>query len=184
MPKNAPDVVAEATRIAAEIILAKTNKGALILKCSVGAWAAGRRRDEGAPYRRNVPEIIMFEQWQYFLCQLGLPYYVRDKQDSDDLILVTPELFQIHVQYDVLHRHKETASILSARPLTFPVRTSFNESTTKLILAMGGEPLRPAYRHRPPQVYNVLPYPTLSDRRLPRGGAKSAVVVGGGFIGI
>ncbi len=147
-----------------------------------GAAAKARRTDENA-------EIIILEQGEYVsFANCGLPYYVGGTiAERDSLLLVTPELFKNRYNIDVRLFHKVTG----IDPEKKVVRGEnpagvFEESYDKLVLAMGGEPIRPPMPGSDlPGVYNVFTVPDVDKIMAALGeGAKKAVVVGGGFIGV
>lgn len=152
-----------------------------------GASAAARLRrlDEKA-------EIIIFERTGYIsYANCGLPYYIGGViKDREDLTLQTPESFRARFNIDVRVR-QEVLSIdrqqkkVSVRDL----RTGavYEESYDKLILSPGARPVIPDL----PGVANDKIYTlrTVEDtfrirEAAVREGVRSAVVIGGGFIGL
>ena len=146
------------------------------------AAAKARRTDEHA-------EVIILEQGEYVsFANCGLPYYVGGTiEDRDDLILVSPELFRDRYHIDVRLQHKVTSFDAAEKVVrgTCP-EGEFEEHYDKLILAMGGEPIRPPMPGSDlPGVYNVFTVPDVDEIMLALGdGVKKAIVVGGGFIGV
>ena len=149
-----------------------------------GATAAARvrRLDEDA-------EIIVFERSGYIsYANCGLPYYIGGViEDRDELLLVTPEMFKERFNIDVRINHEVTG--VDAKKKTITVKTAegvVTESYDKLILATGGTPIVPKIKGiNKDGVYHVFTVPD-ADRIVSRleAGTKSAVVVGGGFIGL
>ena len=152
-----------------------------------GASAAARLRrlDEQA-------EIIMFERGDYIsFANCGLPYYIGETiTDKEALTLQTPESFNARFNVDV-RIGSEVVSIDPAEK-TVLVRSrqgEYKESYDKLILSPGAEPIKPKMGGNAadsdkvftlrniPDTYKIKDY---VDYKKPR----SAVVVGGGFIGI
>ena len=144
-----------------------------------------RRMDETA-------EIIIIERGPYVsFANCGLPYYVGDViRDEGKLLLATPELFRTRFQIDVRIGAEAIAIDRSAQTLT--VRNlSTGEETVEaydaLVLSPGASPIRPALPGVDlPGVFTLRNVP---DSRVMRGWiesnqAKSAIVVGGGFIGL
>lgn len=144
-----------------------------------------RRMDETA-------EIVVFERGPYVsFANCGLPYYVGDViHDEGKLLLATPELFRTRFQIDVRIGAEAIAIDRSAQTLT--VRNlSTGEETVEaydaLVLSPGAAPIRPALPGVDlPGVFTLRNVP---DSRVMRGWiesakAKSAIVVGGGFIGL
>ena len=147
-----------------------------------GAATKARRTDENA-------EVVIFEKGPYVsFANCGLPYYVGGSiPDRDDLILVSPELFKERFNIDV-RLGCEVVSV-DAENKTIHVNTPVGQSDEKydkLILAMGGEPIKPPIPGIGLDgVYNVFTVPDAEQIvKMLSAGAKSAVVVGGGFIGI
>ncbi len=155
----------------------------------VGGVAAGasaatkaRRTDENA-------EIIVFEKGPYVsFANCGLPYYVGGTIAArENLILVSPELFKKRFSIDVRVEHEVTAIDPKRKVVT--VRNedvTTEESYDKLILGMGGSTIRPNIPGIDLSgVYNVFTLPDADEIvKMLAEGAKSAVVIGGGFIGI
>ena len=147
-----------------------------------GAAAKARRTDEHA-------EVIILEQGQYVsFANCGLPYYVGGTiADREDLILVSPELFRDRYNIDVRLSHTVT-SFDAKEKVVRGVNADgpFEEHYDKLVLAMGGEPIKPPMPGSDlPGVYNVFTVPDVDKIMDALGqGVKKAVVVGGGFIGV
>ncbi len=152
-----------------------------------GASAAARLRrlDERA-------EIIMFERGEYIsFANCGLPYYIGGEiTEKTALTLQTPESFNARFNVDVRNFNEVTAIDTQAKTVTVKnVKTGeqYNESYDKLILSMGAEPIKPNIKgieskrvftlRNIPDTYKIKDY---IDQNEP----KSAVVVGGGYIGV
>lgn len=152
-----------------------------------GATAAARirRLDEQA-------EIIVFERSGYIsYANCGLPYYIGGViEDPEALTLQTPESFfrrfRIHMKV-----HHEVTAIHPARK-TVTVRNlatgeTFEESYDKLLLSPGAKPVRPNLPGIDSEKLFTLR--TVEDtfriKDFVTGHQpKSAVMVGGGFIGL
>lgn len=152
-----------------------------------GATAAARLRrlDESA-------EIVVFERSGYVsYANCGLPYYIGGIiTDRAELTLQTPESFWRRFRVDMRVRHEVTA----IRPDTKTVDVKnlatgevFAESYDKLILSPGARPTQPAlpgvgidrlFTLR--TVEDTLKLREFIEQHHPR----SAVLAGGGFIGI
>lgn len=155
----------------------------------IGGVAAGASAATKARRCNEDAEIILFEKSGYVsFANCGLPYYVGNViQNRDELILVTPELFKERFNIDV-RIHHEVLDI-DTKTKTVRVKTPdglVSESYDKLILAMGGIPIRPDISGI--GLNNVLNVFTIPDADRIVGaiadGRKTAVVVGGGFIGL
>lgn len=152
-----------------------------------GATAAARirRLDETA-------EITVFERSGYIsYANCGLPYYIGDViTDPENLTLQTPESFfsrfriNMKVYHEVTAIHPELKTI-SVKNLE--TGETFEESYDKLILSPGARPTQP----RLPGVgmEKVFTLRTVEDtfhikEYINKHQPKSAVLAGGGFIGL
>ncbi|MBQ4578008.1 MAG: FAD-dependent oxidoreductase, partial [Clostridia bacterium] len=152
-----------------------------------GATAAARirRLDEQA-------EIVVFERSGYIsYANCGLPYYIGGViEDAEELTLQTPESFfrrfRIHmkVRHEVtaIHPEKKTVSVKNLE-----TGAVFEESYDKLLLSPGAKPVWPNLPGMDSDrlftlrtVEDTLRIKEFIDRNKPR----SAVMVGGGFIGL
>ena len=152
-----------------------------------GATAAARLRrlDEGA-------EIVILERSGYVsYANCGLPYYIGGTiEDKGALTLQTPESFRARFNIDVRVKHE----VLSLQPQahTVTVRrlddgTEYTESYDKLILSPGAKAIRPPLPGI--DLEGIFTLRTVEDTLrirefLEHHQPKSAVVVGGGFIGL
>ena len=152
-----------------------------------GASAAARLRrlDEKA-------EIIIFERTGYVsYANCGLPYFIGGIiEEKEDLTLQTPESFRSRFNIDVRVRH-EVLGIDRARKKVsvrnLDTGAEYDESYDKLILSPGARPIVPDL----PGVGGKRVYTlrTVEDTLRIReaataGNVESAVVIGGGFIGV
>lgn len=154
---------------------------------AAGATAAARLRrlDEQA-------EILIFERSGYIsYANCGLPYYIGDViTDPEALTLQSPEQFfarfrvQVRVRHEVtaLHPERKTVSVTD-----LATGRTFEESYDKLILAPGARPTQP----RLPGVglERVFTLRTVEDtfrikEFIQKNKPRSAVLAGGGFIGL
>ena len=152
-----------------------------------GATAAARLRrlDEKA-------EIVVFERSGYVsYANCGLPYYIGGIiEDPEELTLQTPERFWERFRVDIRVRHEVTA-IHRARK-TVSVRRldtgeTFEEPYDKLLLSPGAQPTQP----RLPGVglERLFTLRTVEDtfrikKFIRKERPRSAVLAGGGFIGL
>ena len=152
-----------------------------------GATAAARirRLDEQA-------EIVVFERSGYIsYANCGLPYYIGGIiDDPDALTLQTPESFfsrfriQMKVHHTVLAIHPEQKTVTVQNTET---GESFEESYDKLLLAPGAKPVLPDL----PGIDSsrLFSLRTVEDTFrikafIRQNKPRSAVIVGGGFIGL
>ncbi len=152
-----------------------------------GATAAARirRLDERA-------DIVVFERSGYVsYANCGLPYYIGGViEDPEALTLQTPESFFSRFRVDMRVRHEVTSihpDRKTVRVKNLNTGESFEEGYDKLILSPGARPTQP----RLPGVGlgKVFTLRTVEDtfRIKEHIGAhhpKSAVLAGGGFIGL
>ncbi len=152
-----------------------------------GATAAARLRrlDEQA-------EIVVFERSGYVsYANCGLPYYIGGAiSDPDALTLQTPESFFARFRVDMRVRHEALA--IDPKGKTVRVRNmdtgeEFEEHYDKLLLSPGAKPVRP--RLPGAELDRVFTLRTVEDtfnikEFIGSEKPKSAVLVGGGFIGV
>ncbi|MBE5802240.1 MAG: CoA-disulfide reductase [Clostridiales bacterium] len=152
-----------------------------------GATAAARIR------RLNEQaEIVVFERSGYVsYANCGLPYYIGDViADPDALTLQTPGSFLQRFRVQMKVRHQVTAIHPDRKTVSVTDLATgrvFEERYDKLLLSPGAKPTRPSFLVADhPQVFTLR---TVEDtfrikqyvtERQPR----SAVLVGGGFIGV
>lgn len=152
-----------------------------------GATAAARirRLDEQA-------EIVVFERSGFIsYANCGLPYYIGGTiEDENDLTLQTPESFWKRFRVKMNVNHEVTAIHPDSKTVTVKNLESgivFNESYDKLVLSPGAKPIKPNFDGVDSDkiftlrtVEDTLKIKKYANEHHP----KSAVVVGGGFIGI
>ena len=152
-----------------------------------GATAAARirRLDEQA-------EIVVFERSGFIsYANCGLPYYIGGViEDPEALTLQTPESFfrrfrirmEVHHEVTAIHLERKTVSVRNLE-----TGETFEEGYDKLLLSPGAKPLRPnlpGIGH--PKIFTLR---TVEDTFrikdfVTEHQPKSAVMVGGGFIGL
>ena len=152
-----------------------------------GATAAARirRLDEQA-------EVIVFERSGYIsYANCGLPYYIGGViEDPEELTLQTPESFWKRFRIQMKVRHEVTAihpdrKTVSVRNLE--TGEDFEEAYDKLLLSPGAKPVWPEFPGMgSDQLFTLR---TVEDtfrikEFINRNRPKSAVMVGGGFIGL
>ncbi len=152
-----------------------------------GATAAARirRLDEQA-------EIIVFERSGFVsYANCGLPYYIGGViADQEDLTLQTPESFWRRFRIKVKTGHEVTAVHTAEKTVSVKdLRTGdeWEESYDKLLLSPGAKPSRPPLPGiDSPKIFTLR---TVEDtlrihEYVEKAAPKSAVLVGGGYIGI
>lgn len=152
-----------------------------------GASAAARLRrlDEKA-------EIIMFERGEYIsFANCGLPYYIGGEINKKSaLTLQTPQSFNSRFNVDVRVWNEVTAIDAEKKQVTVHnVQTGedYTESYDELILSPGAAPLVPTMDGvDDPRVFTLRNIPDTVKIRdyVEEEFPESAVVVGGGYIGV
>ena len=152
-----------------------------------GATAAARirRLDEQA-------QIVVFERSGFIsYANCGLPYYIGGViEDPRELTLQTPESFftrfriEMKVRHEVLSVHPERKTVLVKNLESGEV---FEESYDKLLLSPGARPIRPALPGM--DSGKLFTLRTVEDTLrikefVQKNKPASAVMVGGGFIGL
>ena len=152
-----------------------------------GASAAARLRrlDENA-------EIIIIEKGQYVSsASCGLPYFIGGEiENKKDLTVQTPKSLRNRLNLDVRINQEAIEIIPSEKQVVIrdlSDNSTYNESYDKLVLSTGAEPVRPDF----PGADNtkVFTLRTISDTYeihdfININSPKSALVVGGGYIGL
>ncbi len=142
-----------------------------------------RRLDESA-------QIVMLEKGPYIsFANCGLPYHVGGViEQRDKLLLQTPESF--HARFDVDVRVNSEVISIDRQAKTVTVRHNgedYSESYDVMVLSPGSAPVVPDIPGaQSPRVMPLWNIPDM-DRiisAIKDGEARSAVVVGGGFIGL
>ena len=151
-----------------------------------GATAAARirRLDENA-------EIIIFERSGYIsYANCGLPYYIGGViEDKEDLTLQTPEGFYRRFRIKVKVNHEVTdidAKNKIVSVIDLKTGKSFTENYDKLILSPGAKPILPDFYTENERTFTLR---TVEDTLKIRAFVeqyqpKTAVIIGGGFIGL
>jgi NADPH-dependent 2,4-dienoyl-CoA reductase/sulfur reductase-like enzyme/rhodanese-related sulfurtransferase len=149
------------------------------------AAARARRLDEGA-------RIVMFERGEHVsFANCGLPYYIGDEiRERRKLLVSTPEMLRDRFRIDVRTLSEVTAIDRAGKKVEVKdLRTGeiYTETYDKLILSPGAKPIRPPLPGIDlDSIYTLRNIPD-TDRikeRVDKKGVKSAVIVGGGFIGL
>lgn len=152
-----------------------------------GATAAARirRLDEKA-------EIIVFERSGYVsYANCGLPYYIGGTIDNKNkLTLQTPKSFDQRFNVKMKVNHEVIAIHPNQKKITvknLKTNEEFEESYDKLLLSMGAKPNMP--RINGIESEEIFTLRTVEDTYkikdfIEQNQPKSAVIVGGGFIGV
>lgn len=163
------------------------NKKVLIVGGVAGGASAAarlRRLDEDT-------EIVMFEKGEYVsFANCGLPYYIGDTiQDREKLFVQTPEAMRRRFNIDV----RVNSEVTGIDPHTKTIRVQskergvYEETYDYLILSPGAKPVRPPLPGIDSVRIHTLRNIPDTDRikaSVTEEGTRSAVVIGGGFIGV
>ncbi|MGG1552319.1 FAD-dependent oxidoreductase [Paenibacillus ferrarius] len=151
-----------------------------------GASAAARLRrlDEEA-------QIILFERGEYIsFANCGLPYYIGESiQDRSKLIVQTPEMMHKRFNIDVRIRSEVTQIDAANKKVKIHSRDKgmYEESFDALILSPGAKPVKPPIpgiqSSRIFTLRNILDTDRIKSF-VDQQTTQSAVIIGGGFIGI
>lgn len=163
------------------------NKKVLIVGGVAGGASAAarlRRLDEDA-------HIVMFERDPYIsFANCGLPYYIGGSiQDRSKLLVQTPEAMHKRFNIDV----RIQSEVISIDPIGKKVVVqskelgSYEENYDALILSPGAKPIRPSLPGIESSKIHTLRNIPDTDKiktKVSEEGTRSAVVIGGGFIGV
>ena len=158
----------------------------------VGGVAGGASCAARARRLSEEAEIILIDRGPYVsFANCGLPYYVGDViHDEENLLVATPDLFKNRFNIEVrlenevtrIDREKQTVEIKELK-----TGRIYEESYDALVLSPGASPIRPPLPGIESEGIFVLR--TIPDSRkikkwIQEKSVKSAVIVGGGFIGL
>jgi CoA-disulfide reductase len=163
------------------------NKKVLIVGGVAGGASAAarlRRLDENA-------EIIMFERDEYIsFANCGLPYYIGEViKERDKLLVQTPESMKARFNIDVrnnsevvgIDTNKKTVTVISK------AKGNYEESYDYLVLSPGARAIRPHIEGiDSKKIFTLRNIPDTDNIKayVDKNGTNSAVVIGGGFVGI
>jgi CoA-disulfide reductase len=151
-----------------------------------GASAAARMRrlDEQA-------EIILFERDEHIsFANCGLPYYIGGSiTEREKLLVQTPETFNARFNIDVRVHSEVTGIHPERKTITVHSKTkgSYEESYDFLILSPGAKALRPPIPGiESSRIFTLRNIPDTDAIKsyVDKEEIRSAIVIGGGFIGV
>ncbi|MBN1904245.1 MAG: FAD-dependent oxidoreductase [Deltaproteobacteria bacterium] len=152
-----------------------------------GATAASRARriDEAA-------EIILFERGEYIsFANCGLPYYIgKIIKERESLLVTTAAAFKARYNIDIRPFSEVTEIDRNSKEVMVrEIKTgkSYKESYDKIILSPGAEPVRPPLEGiNIKNIYSLrsIPDSDLIKAHVDEKNPESAVIIGGGFIGL
>ncbi len=157
----------------------------------IGGVAGGASAAARARRLSEDAEIIVFERGEHVsFANCGLAYHIGGEvEDRDALLVQTPNSLKKRFRLDVRVRHEVVAIDRGKKEVQvrdLATRRTFSEKYDKIILSPGAEPFKPPL----PGIDNPKVFVLRSMADMDRikaavdGGAKSAVVVGGGYIGL
>ena len=151
-----------------------------------GASAAARLRrlDENA-------EIIMFERDEYIsFANCGLPYYIGESiKDREDLLVQTPKSMNARFNIDVRNNSEVIGIDINKKIVKVKSKNkgTYEESYDYLVLSPGARAIKPNIEgingKRIYTLRNVADTDNIKNY-VDKKGTKSAVVIGGGFVGV
>ena len=158
----------------------------------VGGVAGGASCATRARRLSEKAEIIIFERGhEIAFANCGLPYYISDViDDEDELIIATPASFrdtfniEVRTESDVIAIDRETKEI---HVKDLRTASTYRERYDALVLAPGATPIRPSLPGIDlPGIFSLRTIPDSNSIKnwIEQREAKSAVIVGGGFIGL
>ncbi len=151
-----------------------------------GASAAARLRrlDENA-------EIILFERDEYIsFANCGLPYYIGETiKEREKLLVQTPEAMKVRFNIDVRNNSEVTGIDPSRKVITVNSKRNgiYEESYDALILSPGAKAIRPNIPGiQSDRIFTLRNIPDTDRIKsfVDQKGVNSAVVIGGGFVGV
>ncbi len=156
----------------------------------VGAVAGGASAAARARRLDEYAEIILFERGEApSFANCGLPYYVGGVIAEREKLLVAPKQrlverynLDVRTRTEVV-RIDRPRKIVVARDLS--TGAEYEESYDKLILSPGASPLRPPIPGADlASVYTIRDLGDADRLHQAVGGARNAVIIGAGFIGL
>ncbi|HTT07644.1 MAG TPA: FAD-dependent oxidoreductase [Gammaproteobacteria bacterium] len=157
----------------------------------VGGVAAGMSAAARARRLSERAEIVVLERSHYVsFANCGLPYHIGGTiRERGDLLLQTPQTLAGTLNLDVRTGHEVTAIDRTARCLEvkeLATGQQYRETYERLVLCPGANPIRPGIpgiNH--PGIFVLRNIEDMDAiKAVVDAGARSAIVIGGGYIGI
>ncbi|NFV13688.1 pyridine nucleotide-disulfide oxidoreductase [Clostridium sporogenes] len=163
------------------------NKKVLIIGGVAGGASAAarlRRLDENA-------QIIMFERGEYIsFANCGLPYYIGETiKERDNLLVQTPEAMMGRFNIDVRVNSQVTSIDTKEKKVTVNSKEKgkYEETYDYIIMSPGAIPIKPPIEGiNNSKIFTLRNIPDTDKIKdyVDNKNVKSAVVVGGGYIGV
>ncbi len=158
----------------------------------IGGVAAGASAATRARRLSEEAEIILFERGEYIsFANCGLPYYIGGNiRERDSLIVTRPELLRNRFNIDVRTMSEVVGIDREAKQvevMDHNTGLTYTESYDRIILSPGGQPIKPPLKGMDMDTIFTLWTIPDSDKIkafIDDNGPASAVVIGGGFIGL
>ena len=157
----------------------------------IGGVAGGASAAARARRLSETAEILILERDDYVsFANCGLPYHIGgDIKERSALLLQTPESLKTSLNLDVRTGHEVLTIDRVNKWVTVRNRASgeeYRERYDKLVLCQGANPVRPplpGIDH--PHLFTLRNIPDMDAiKAVVDQGAQSAVVIGGGYIGV
>ena len=156
----------------------------------IGGVAAGMSAATRLRRLNEDAQIVVFEMGSHVsYANCGLPYFLSGIiEQREDLLLQTPESLNARFLLDVRVRHKVAQINPTAKTVTVQKLDSgeiFEETYDYLVIATGARPRFPSIEgiQRALSLRDVTDVDNLKAA-ISVDGAKTAVIIGGGFVGI
>lgn len=158
----------------------------------IGGVAGGATAAARARRLNEEAEIMLIERGEYIsFANCGLPYYIGQIiKERDDLLVTTAEAFTARYNIDIRIFSEVTEIDRANKQVTIKNLKSgdtYTEKYDKIILSPGAEPLRPPLEGiNLDNIYSLrsIPDSDLIKAHVDIKNPESAVIVGGGFIGL
>ncbi len=158
----------------------------------IGGVAGGATAAARARRLNEKAEIIVFERGEFIsFANCGLPYYIGTSiQNRDDLMVTTPADFRNRYRIDV-RTFSEVVAIdrknKSVEVRNLPDQSVYQETYDKILLSPGASPIRPPIEGvNLKNIFSLRNIPDMDQIKayVDQDKPSTAVVVGGGFIGL
>lgn len=136
-------------------------------------------------------EIVLFERGEHIsFANCGLPYYIGDViKSEDDLLVQTPEKFKERFNIDVRIKQEVTKIDKEKKEVEIKNKATgeiYIENYDKLVLSPGAEPINPFNEVKSDRIFSIRNVKDAEKVKtfIENNNSKSAVIVGGGYIGV